>query len=146
MKVLVDTSVWSVALRRPLRRLSPAQVRVREELAWLVAEDLVALIGPIRQELLSGVKDSVAFEKLREHLRPFPDEPLATEDYEAAARLSNQCRAAGIAGSMVDFLICAVVHTRSWSIFTTDRDFGRYAQVVLLRLHAPRVEPGVIPY
>jgi hypothetical protein len=141
MRVLIDTSVWSIALRRPTRRLDATQTRCREEVARLITDDLVALIGPIRQEILSGVREAAAFERLRTHLRPFPDEPLLTADFEAAARLSNQCRAAGVAGSLVDLLICAVARARDWSIYTTDRDFERYARVVPLRLHAPP-DPG----
>jgi predicted nucleic acid-binding protein len=139
MRVLIDTSVWLVALRRPPRRLDAAQSSRRAEVARLVTDDLVAIIGPIRQELLSGVRDAEAFERLRTHLRPFPDEPLLTEDFESAARLSNRCRAAGVAGSLVDFLICAVATAREWSIYTTDRDFERYGRVVPLRLHDPPV-------
>jgi hypothetical protein len=43
------------------------------------------MLGPIRQELLSGIKDKAQFELLREHLRAFPDLELDTDDYEAAA-------------------------------------------------------------
>jgi predicted nucleic acid-binding protein len=49
--------------------------------------------------------------------------------------MRNRCRARGIAGSAIDFLICAVAHRRKWQIFTVDRDFERYAKVLGLRLY-----------
>jgi predicted nucleic acid-binding protein len=85
--------------------------------------------------VLSGVRDPVVFERLRGHLRPFEDELLVTEDYEAAARAHNACRAAGISGSAVDFLVCAVAERRKLAIFTTDRDFEGYSRVLPIRLH-----------
>ncbi len=91
-------------------------------------DDRSEILGPVRQELLSGIRDEAQFEKLRRYLRAFDDVILRTDDYEEAARLSNRCRAAGVIGSSVDFLICAVALRRGWQIFTTDRDFGRYAK------------------
>jgi len=63
---------------------------------------------------------------------------LGVEDYEAAALASNDCRAAGVSGSAVDFLICAVALRRNWPVFTMDHDFTRYARHLPLRLHQPR--------
>jgi predicted nucleic acid-binding protein len=71
-------------------------------------------------------------------LRAFPDEPLTTEDYEEAARANNRCRRAGVAGSAIDFLLCAAALRRRWAILTTDRDFKRYSKHLTIRLHAPR--------
>ncbi len=93
------------------------------------------LIGPIRQEILSGVRAESAFERLRDHLRAFDDEPLSFHDYEEAARCHNVCRAAGVAGSGVDFLLCAVALRRQAGIFTTDADFTRYAEHLPLSLY-----------
>jgi predicted nucleic acid-binding protein len=92
------------------------------------------MLGPIRQELLSGIREETQFTKLREALRAFDEPPLLMEDYEDAAVMSNQCRRRGIAGSAVDFLICAGARRRGWAIFTTDQDFRNYASVVGLRL------------
>ena len=96
------------------------------------------LIGPIRQELLSGIRGEPEYDQLSAHMRAFHDDALTTQDFELAARLSNRCRAAGVSGSVVDFLICAVALDRGWSIFTADADFERYASVVSIRLHRPR--------
>ena len=139
MRVLVDTSVWSAALRRS----RPATGAIVEELAQLVREGRVVVIGPIRQEVLSGIKDGVQFETLRSHLQAFPDSELETADFEAAATCSNRCRAKGIPGSNTDFLLCAVAERRDLSIFTTDGDFREYARVLPLKLHGVAGAKGV---
>ena len=138
MRVLVDTNIWSLALRRALSHTNDAERRLIDTLRNLVQDGRARMIGPIRQELLSGVRDPAQFEHLRERLRPFSDEALASEDYEQAAHWSNQCRARGIAGSAVDFLLCAVALKRDWEIFTTDADFGRFAKVIPIVLHGSK--------
>jgi hypothetical protein len=85
-----------------------------------------------------GIKTRQQYEKLRVTLRSFPDEPLDTSEYEAAAKASNGCRSKGVPVSVVDALICTVGATRDWSIFTTDPDFRNYASLLPIRLHAPR--------
>lgn len=139
MMVLVDTSIWSVALRRDGKGLALAQEQLRQELGELIREGRVRLIGPIRQEILSGIRDEGQFRTLRTRLRAFPDELLTTEDYEEASEANNKCRRSGISGSAVDFLICAVAMRRSWAIFTTDRDFDRYSRRLTLQSHARRL-------
>lgn len=94
------------------------------------------IIGPIRQELLSGIKERAQFERLREHLRAFPDVTVTTEDYEEAAAFFNQCRDRGIQGSNTDFLICAVAVRNGFSIFTNDDDFAHFASVLPISLHS----------
>lgn len=134
MNVLVDTSVWSLALRRA----KPAPSPIAGELAELVREGRVVMIGPIRQELLSGLREHRQFQLLRDHLRAFPDVATEPGDFEEAAHLFNRCRAKGIQGSNTDFLMCALASRRSLAIFTTDGDFREYARVLSLRLHRPR--------
>ncbi len=95
------------------------------------------MIGPIRQELLSGIRDKAQFERLRELLRPFIDEPLTTEHFERAAEMSNQCIAAGIATTAVDMLICAAAILAGAKVFTGDLDFVAYAKVLPIQLFAP---------
>ena len=131
MKVLADTSVWSLALRRRSR----AAGALVDELRALIEEGRVAIIGPIRQELLSGIRDGVTFARLRDHLRAFEDEPLEAADFERAAEHFNTCRARGIQGSNTDFLICAAAERRRLPILTTDADFTRYARVLPISLH-----------
>ena|ERR1051326_8528472 len=131
MKVLIDTSVWSLALRRGPR----VENEVVRELAALVDDGRVVIIGPVRQELLSGLRERAQFERLREYLRAFRDLELTSDDYEEAALAYNRCRSKGIQGSNTDFLICAVAIRRELSIFTNDEDFGRYSKLLPIALH-----------
>ena len=130
MKVLVDTSVWSLALRRR----TPDHPAV-DELRRLIANGRAAIVGPIRQEVLSGIRERAAFELLRDHLRAFPDESLTATDYERAAECFNTCRARGLQGSNTDFLLCAVAERHRVPILTTDEDFEGYSRVLPVALH-----------
>ena len=134
MRVLVDTSVWSHALRRKGRH----DATIRGELERLITEGRVVMLGPIRQELLSGLKTEQQFERLRQGLAPFPDEQLVRDDYERAALCFNQCRRKGIQGSNTDFLLCAVALEREIPIFTMDNDFRLFQKALTIRLHTPR--------
>ena len=130
MNVLVDSSVWSLALRRNTTNDAIAIVNVLRD---LIADGRVVLLGAIRQEVLSGVRYKEQFARLREYLRAFPDLELTTEDYELAAEFFNTCRSNGVQGSNTDFLLCAVAHRRGYTIFTTDKDFDNF------RSHIPVV-------
>ena len=134
MNIIIDTSVWLLALRR--QRSSPSAET--KELAELVREGRAAMLGPVRQELLSGVRADQQLETLRGHLRAFPDIPLEAEDYEEAASFFNKCRARGIQGSNTDYLICAAATRRGFGILTTDTDFAHFARLLPIELHAPR--------
>lgn len=134
MKVLVDTSIWSLALRRREHAQNPEA----EELGRLIASHVVEIIGPIRQEVLSGVRDSAQFELLATCLDAFVDLPLTAEDYVTAAKFYNLCRANGIQGSNTDFLICAVAVRHDLSVFTTDGDFPHFAKCLPILLHEVR--------
>ncbi len=136
MNVLVDTSVWSLALRRS----APRQDAIESELRDLILEGRVLLVGPVRQELLSGIRAPAQFRKLRDVLAAFPDEPITREDYEDAASCFNRCRARGIQGSNTDFLLCAVALRLGVPLFTTDRDFDHFAKALRVHRHAPRTD------
>lgn len=136
MKVLVDTSIWSIALRRSQGNLAPWQQEAAKELAALIGDGRVVLVGPVRQELLSGLAEPRRFGILAEHLRAFPDVALASADWESVATIHNACRTQGIAGSSVDFVLCAVAIARGLELFTADQDFARYAGVVAVKLFA----------
>ncbi|MGA2418477.1 MAG: PIN domain-containing protein [Candidatus Acidiferrum sp.] len=138
MNVLIDTSVFSLALRRKNQSLSANEKLLVAELSELIREGRAQTIGLIRQELLSGIKTTEQYEKLRLHLRSFPDEVVDTPDYEEAAKAGNRCRAKGVAVSIVDILLCAIAIKRQWAIFTTDPDFSSYAKVLPLQIHTPR--------
>jgi predicted nucleic acid-binding protein len=126
MKLLVDTSVWSVALRR--KAISSEERAVVAKLQELIESLQVVIIGPVRQEILSGIADDKQFELLKTRLSAFEDLPVTSGDYEKAAFFYNTCRINGIQGSHVDFLICAVAANHKLPIFTLDIDFSRYAK------------------
>jgi predicted nucleic acid-binding protein len=138
MNVLIDTSVWSLALRRKNESLSASERFLVAELSELIREGRARMIGLVRQELLSGIKATEQYEKLRLHLRSFPDEVVDTSDYEEAAKAGNRCRAKGVVVSIVDILLCAVATKRLWTIFTADPDFSSYLKALPLRIHTPR--------
>ena len=95
-----------------------------------IQDGRTAMIGPIRQEILSGVKDPDQFERLRTALEAFPDEPITTSHYEEAARLFNLCRNHGVECGPVDILICAVAFANRWSILTSDTGLKRCIEVL----------------
>jgi predicted nucleic acid-binding protein len=134
VNVLVDTSVWSLSLRRA-KRVDDTALK---ELGELIREGRVVMMGAIRQELLSGVKVKGQFELLRDHLRAFSDLTLEPADYEEAAEAFNRCRERGIQGSNTDFLICSAALRRELAVYTTDKDFLQYVKVLELQLHEPR--------
>ena len=144
MRVLVDTSVWSLSLRRSVESRNPEATELRR----LIAAQMVEIIGPIRQEVLSGVRDQGQFERLETHLAAFLDVPLAAEDYVTAAKFYNLCQAKGIQGSNTDFLICAVAVRHDLSVFTTDGDFPHFAKRLPIVLHDVRktAEPAPARY
>jgi len=122
--VLVDTCIWSLALRSN----APKETAVAEKLSRLIDDNQVRIIGPIRQELLSGYTEKNIFERLRQKITYFPNEPIFDADYESAAEYSNFCRSKGIQGSHTDFLICAVSIRAKFQIYTTDKDFQHYSK------------------
>lgn len=125
-------------MRRRKEVVSTKDRVLENELAALVQTRRAHLIGPVRQELLSGLREEAVFLRLRDLLRPFPEPALIPEDYELAAEYSNRCGASGIAGSPTDFLVCAVAARRDWQVFTTDRDFIGYARHLPITLYRPR--------
>jgi predicted nucleic acid-binding protein len=142
MRVLVDTSVWSLALRRRPGKLSQDQALVVRELKALMDDDRVVMVGPVRQEILSGIRDRAQFERLRERLSAWPDGALETADFERAAEAFNACRAAGINGTPFDLLLCAWAERRGLPIFTTDTDFPLYATAFPVALHPTPASPA----
>ena len=133
MRVLVDTSIWSVALRRT-RRSESSSAR---ELRNLIADHRVDIIGPMRQEILSGIREHAQSHKLEKHLAAFPDIPITTEDYVMASTFFNICREKGVQGSNTDFLLCAIAVRCKCAIFTTDKDFPLFAKYLTITLHNP---------
>jgi predicted nucleic acid-binding protein len=130
MKVIVDTSIWSLVLRRRKKQQSSAG----DNILKLIDEGRIVIIGPIRQEILSGIKDKKQFILLKEYLSAFPDLLLDTKDYELAAEFFNMCRTKGIQGSNTDFLICAMAVNNNFSIYTLDKDFTLFEKYLPIKL------------
>ncbi len=134
MKVIVDTCVWSQALRKNTSK----DQKIINELIELIKDVRVQLIGPIRQEILSGIKSGKQFNELKDYFSAFTDLSIDTEDYEKAAEFFNICRRNGIQGSNTDFLICSVAYHNDFEIFTIDKDFQNFQNYLPIKLYKMR--------
>jgi predicted nucleic acid-binding protein len=114
MKIIVDTSIWSSALRRGVQNNSAAV----QELRHLVQDHRVQMIGPVRQEILSGIRHESQFNV-------------------AAATFFNLCRTKGVQGSNTDFLICAVAVRNKFAIYSTDKDFDLFSKHIPIIMYRP---------
>lgn len=130
MKVIVDTSIWSLSLRRKKQKKAVES----EKLMQIIEDGRIVMLGSIRQEILSGIKNKNHFELLKKYLKPFPDLSLQCEDYELAAEFFNFCRAKGVQGSNTDFLMCATAVNNNFSIYTSDKDFELYKKHIPIKL------------
>ena len=86
MKVIADTCIWSLALRRTK---CESEFLVKE-LIELITELRIQMIGPIRQELLSGIKSKKQFNDLKKRLAAFPDLELYPRDFQLAAEFLDR--------------------------------------------------------
>lgn len=131
MRVVVDTSVWSLALRRN----PPISHSKVDRLKSLIesGEDIL-LLGVVLTEVLQGVRDKKFFESLKKALAVYPLLELSREDYVYAAEVRNLCLSKGIQAATVDFIISSAVIRHQASLLTTDVDFSRIASVVPLKL------------
>jgi predicted nucleic acid-binding protein len=131
MKVLVDTSVWSLFLRRRTRTtLNPEELKLVGLLREATQDGRVAIIGPVRQEILSGIRDKSQFSRTEQILDPFPDEDLTKDDFVEAARFFNLCRDRGVECGVVDILICSVAARRRFAVLTNDQALIRCLRVL----------------
>ncbi|QTQ15016.1 PIN domain-containing protein [Treponema parvum] len=126
--ILVDTSVWSLILRK--RELCQKEKKLESYLINLIRKRRVIMIGPIRQEILSGISDLNTYTTLRQKLETFSDFEITTRDYETAAEYFNLCRKHGIQGSHIDYLICSVAANNNFSILSLDKDFCNYKKYI----------------
>ncbi|MDI6816111.1 MAG: PIN domain-containing protein [Actinomycetota bacterium] len=131
MRVLVDTSVWSLALRRKNDAESQA-VKILTE--YIESGEQVFVIGIIAQEILSGVTSIKLFNQLIEHLAAFPIIDLFEDDFIEAARLRNTCKKKGIQIGTIDALIAAVCIKHDLLLLSLDKDFQAMAGIMPLQL------------
>ena len=132
--ILVDTGILSLAFRRKRRDLNPAELVLVYALERLLNAGLVAMVGPIRQEIMSGISSGEQFEKLKGRLQFVDDLPMESATFERAAQFYNQCSAEAIGPGEIDMMICAAAYEQGCDIFTNDPDFERYATVLPIRL------------
>ena len=130
MKVVIDTTVWSLFLRRDRQKPSTEV----DQLKQYIQAGRAQMLGIVRQELLSGIKIQKQFVALSHLLEGFPDILATSEDHITAAKFFNKCRQNGIQGSPVDFLICAIAHRLRSPILSTDQDFSNYVKVIPIKL------------
>ena len=131
MKILIDTPIWSKFVRK---RNYDKNREIIEKLTEIILNKQEVIIGPVRQELLSGMSNNENFLKLKQKMEAFKNEPIEDSDYERAADFSNICRQHGIQGSATDFLECAVSVRKNYKIFTEDNDFILYKQHLPIQL------------
>jgi hypothetical protein len=131
MKLIVDTCVWSLSLRRQDKaRIGSSEQQMLAELREAIQNRRAAILGAIRQEILSGIRDRAQFAKTRELLEPFLDEEVRADDYVEAARLFNLCRNHGVQCGSVDMLLCAVAVRKHYGILTHDQGLLRCIEVL----------------
>jgi predicted nucleic acid-binding protein len=137
MMVLVDTPIWSLALRRHPSHPSADERLLTDSLRELIQAGRAQLLGAVRQEVLTGIREQSQFRKIRSELRAFEDVALTFQDYENAASMGNLCRQSGIATTAIDMLICAASQNRGWHVMSTDRDFVHYSKILPIQIMAP---------
>ena len=126
MNLVVDTSVWSLVLRRP--RVDEEDLHSRAFRWHLESGDGLFLTGNIVQELLDGLRSAKQFDRLLSLLEPYPLLELDRQTYVAAARLRTSCRAKGVNAGPIDFLIAAACCQHGYPLLTADKDFMRIAR------------------
>jgi predicted nucleic acid-binding protein len=126
MKVIVDTCVWSLSLRRRgAARLKTGEQQMVARLREAIQDGNALIVGPIRQEILSGIRDKAQFAKTEGLLDPFRDEEITAGDYVEAALLFNLCQDRGVQCGAVDTLLCAVAVRNRYGILTCDGGLTR---------------------
>ena len=131
MRVLVDTSVWSLALRRG----GPAEHPVVEQLSgFLDAGEDLFLTGVILQEILQAFRSEEAVSRVVEGLESFPLLPVERATCLAAARIYRRCREEALGASTIDCHIAASAIDNDCQLLTTGRDFERMASICPLEL------------
>ncbi len=129
--ILVDTSAWSLFLRKGGPADHPA---VRKLSAVLVGDQDVVLTALILQEILQAFRSEATFKRLVDYLDPIPLLELRRADCVAAAALHRHCAGKGISASTVDCQIAALAIAYDCELLTTDQDFDYIARHSRLKL------------
>jgi predicted nucleic acid-binding protein len=131
MRVLVDTSTWSHAIRRSNKSNEPTAIKLAELLSL---EQSIFLTGVILLEVLKGIRSPEQFQTLVNYFAAFPILDLKRQDYISAAQLSNRCSRAGIQASTADCLIATAAMQNHCYLLTADKDFQHIAKIAPLKL------------
>ena len=132
--IACDTS----SLSQFFRRQKAPHNGVASAVEKLINSNRIALFGIVRQELLSGVKHPEQFRRIETSTRALPLHFAGDEDHVTAANFFNACRAKGVQGSPVDFLICAMAARRKFALYATDPDFALYESIIPIKLYKPK--------
>lgn len=131
MTLLVDTSVWSLALRRDLEATEP---EVHELKDALFGAEVVVTTGLVLQELLQGFSGAKAQTQIIERFAALPLLQPDRDDHIGAAALRNACRQAGVQIGTIDALLAQLAIRHDLSLLTTDKDFTHAAKHCALRV------------
>jgi predicted nucleic acid-binding protein len=129
--MLVDTSVWSLALRRDAPPDVPEVWGLRDALA---GGEIVATTGVILQELLQGVVPERARTQIIEMFAALEYLMPSREDHVAAAGVRNTLRSAGVQVGTIDALIAHLAIAGRHTLLTTDNDFHAASSHISLQL------------
>jgi predicted nucleic acid-binding protein len=120
LTLLVDTSVWSLALRRDQPPDVPQVSALR---AALEGDEIVVTTGLVLQELLQGIAGPRARQSIIEHFAALPLVSPDRQDHIDAAELRNTCRRGGVQIGTVDALLAQLCIRHELTLLTTDNDF-----------------------
>ena len=131
MSLFVDTSVWSLALRRD----APPDVAEVDRLSdALKTGEQVFTTGIVLQELLQGYAGPRAQAQIVERFRALPFLSPDREDHIEAARLRNECRRRGVQVGTIDALLAQLCIANDLVMLTSDQDFGFVSNHSALRV------------
>lgn len=131
MSLLVDTSVWSLALRRDT---PPANPHVETLLDAFRSGVDIYVTGIILQELLQGFAGASAQEAIVERFAALPTLVPETRDHIAAAEVRNRCRRKGVQVGTIDALIAQLAIRYELDLLSTDKDFRHMAKILRIKL------------
>lgn len=134
MTLFVDTSVWSLALRRDASGSQAPPVEVVALRQALEGAELVVTTGMVLQELLQGFSGPQARAEIIDRFSALPLLIPNRQDHIEAAELRNRCRRAGVQIGTIDALLAQLCIHHDLTLLTTDRDFGHMAAHCPLRL------------
>jgi predicted nucleic acid-binding protein len=129
--LLVDTCVWSLALRRDGSIESKEVVALREALD---GADSVVTTGLVLQELLQGFSGPRDKEAIIERFGALPLIQPDRQDHVAAAEVRNLCRRSGVQVGTIDALLIQLCGRYELSLLSVDKDFTAAAPYVPFKL------------